>query len=138
MNCSMIWKMSGKGGLIVNFRTFLKQTSIFSTTSTSISACIKIIDYERQASAKGVLDCDVSGKFGHSRLANFPFRAWVLLFECENVFLDAMTHQEGTGYIESCHEPGDIPRLMARARSRFLDRYFVNHLLAVENSENRG
>jgi hypothetical protein len=42
------------------------------------------------------------------------------LFECENVFLDAVTQQEGTGYNEWHHESGDIPRLIAWAWSRIL------------------
>jgi hypothetical protein len=60
------------------------------------------------------------------------------LFEGENVLLDAVMQQEGTGYSESGHESGDIPRLMARAWSPILGWYFVNHLFAVENFEFRG
>ena len=60
------------------------------------------------------------------------------LFEDENVLPDAVMQQEGTGYSESCHEFGDLTRLMARAWPRVLGRDFVHYVFAVDNFENCG
>jgi len=62
----------------------------------------------------------------------------VLLFECENVLLDAVMQKEGAGYSESGHEFNDISRLMAWAWTYGPRWYLVDHLFAVENLKDRG
>ena len=49
-----------------------------------------------------------------------------------------MTQKEGAAVIEPGHEPGDVPRLMARAGSRLRGGYFGDQPLAVEDLENHG